>query len=104
MDTPPDAESVGLLVKVIGAASAVIVPSWAGWNWLDKRFARKHAVADSLQTLTNEQAVQRGHIAKLFDKLEEHSRRDEELAREIMGSMSANHAEILRELGHKADR
>jgi hypothetical protein len=104
MESPPDAESVGLLIKIIGAASAVIVPSWAGWNWLDKRFARKHAVTDSLQTVTNELAIQRGHIGKLFDKLEEHSHRDEEIFRALMKTMGDNHSELMRELGRKADR
>lgn len=100
----PDPEGFGLLAKMIAAASAIVVPSWLGWNWLDKRFARKHAVADSFQTMTNEIAIQRGHIGKLFDKLEEHSHRDEEIFRELMKTMGSNHSEVMRELGRKADR
>lgn len=48
--------------------------------------------------------LQRTYIAKIFDKLEEHSERDAALFREVMGKMSDNHSEILRELGRKVDR
>lgn len=99
----PDPESFGLLGKVLAAGAVVAAPITWLWTKLDKK-ADKHAVNNQIQDVKNEQAVQRSHIATLFEKLEQHSRRDEELARAIMGTMASNHAELLRELGDKADR
>lgn len=43
-------------------------------------------------------------IAKLYEKLEAHQRRDEEMFLEVTRTMGANHAEILKLLGEKEDR
>lgn len=99
----PDPESFGLLAKVITAGGVVATPIVWLWTKLDKK-ADKHTVNNQLQEVKNEAALQRGHIAKLFDKLEEHARRDEETHREMLKTMSDNHAELLREMGRKADR
>lgn len=102
-----EAEAYVLLGQVFGAGVAIGGPIVGIGVWLNKRFdkkADKHAVANSVQEMKNEQGIQRTHIGNLFEKLEEHSRRDEELAREVLGQMATNHAEVLRELGKKADR
>lgn len=88
---------------VAGVAVSGAAALWGGFKYLDARFekkADKSAVAD----MKTESERHRDYIAKLFDKLDQHSQRDEELAREIIGTMSSNHAELLRELGRKADR
>ena len=45
-----------------------------------------------------------GRINGLGAKLDEHSRREEDNFRDLLSKMSDNHAELLRELGRKADR
>ena len=45
-----------------------------------------------------------GRINGLGMKLDEHSRREEDNFRELLSKMGDNHAELLRELGRKADR
>lgn len=100
----PDPEGFSMLAKVAGALTIILVPAAGAWNWLDKRFARKHQVANDLQAITNEIALRRGDIKELFQNLEAHSRRDEALFRELMNKMGDNHSEIMRELGRKADR
>ena len=92
----PDPEGFGLLAKVIGAATAVVVPIGAAYKWIDSRFDKK---ADK-----EEVSKHRDYIAKLFDKLEDHSRRDETLFRELMEKLGDNHAEVMTKLGDKADR
>lgn len=102
-----DANSYILLGQIAVAGVAVGGPIAGILVWVHKKFdkkADKHAVANYMQEVKGEQAVQRTHIGKLFDKLEEHSRRDEELAREIIETISTNHAEVLRTLGNKEDR
>lgn len=99
----PDPEGFSLLAKVVAAGGAVATPIVWLWTKLDKK-ADKHAVNDSLQEIKSESALQRSHIGKLFDKLEEHARRDEETHREMLRTMSDNHSELLREMGRKADR
>lgn len=102
-----EAEAYVLLGQVVGAGVFVGTPLVGAMIWLNKRFdkkADKHAVANSVQEVKTEQGIQRVHIGNLFEKLEQHSRRDEELAREVLGQMASNHAEILRELGKKVDR
>jgi hypothetical protein len=64
----PDPESFSLLAKVITAGGVVATPIVWLWTKLDKK-ADKHAVATQLQTVTTELAVQRGHIAKIFDQM-----------------------------------
>lgn len=103
MDSP-DPEGFSLLAKLIAAASFILIPAAGAWNWLDKRFARKHQVANDMQAITSEIALRRGDIKELFQSLADHSRRDEQLFRELMTKMGDNHSEIMRELGRKADR
>lgn len=83
METDP-----GLWKQISGWLWALLLPIGA-WAW-KKQDA--------------EIGLHRGYFAKVFDKMEEHSRRDEELFRNVMEKMGDNHAEILRALGNKADR
>ena len=102
-----EAEAFVILGQVVGAAVVIGAPAFGIWKWLDHKFdgkADKAAMEDSIKEVKDEAGRHRDYIAKLFDKLEEHSRRDEELAREVLGTMSNNHVELLRELGKKADR
>lgn len=102
-----DAEAYALLGQVAGAGIAIGGPVVGVVIWLQKKFdkkADKQQVDKEVKEVKEEQSTQRSHIGKLFDKLEEHSRRDEELAREVLSTMASNHAEVLRELGRKVDR
>ena len=45
-----------------------------------------------------------GYIKDLYEKLEQHARRGEDNFRDLSQMMAENHAELLRELGRKADR
>lgn len=47
---------------------------------------------------------QRDNIAKLFDLLAEHAKRDEDMHRNIMATMAHNHTEVLMVMSNKADR
>jgi hypothetical protein len=82
----PDPEGFSLLAKVITAGGVVATPIVWLWTKLDKK-ADKHAVATQLQTVTTELAVQRGHIAKIFDKLAEAESRNEVRHRELLMHM-----------------
>ena len=99
----PDPEGMSLLAKVIAAGTAVAAP--IGWLWakLDKK-ADKEMVKEEIAEVKAETSRHRDHIARLFEKMEEHSRRDEEAHRTVLEKMSENHAEILRALSTKADR
>ena len=92
----PDPESFSLLAKVIAAGTAIAAP--IGWLYakLEKKADKKEVFA--------ELTLHRKYFTDVFEKMETHARRDEDLFREVMGTMSQHHAEILRELGHKADR
>ena len=93
--------------EVVAGGFAAVGAAWGFWKWLDGKFGKKadkHTVNNDVQAVRNEQLLQRGYFKDVFEKMETHARRDEELFREVMGSMSSNHAEILRELGRKADR
>ena len=99
----PDPESFGLLGKVVGAFAVVAAP--IGWLWtkLDKK-ADKHTVNNQLQEVKTEQGLHRQYFANVFEKMETHARRDEELFREVLTKIGDNHSEIMRELGRKEDR
>lgn len=84
METPPDPADVSMAIKVIGVLSAVIVPSWAGWNWLDRRFARKHQVANDLQVISNEIAVHRGYFKDVFQQMRDMEKLSEARHRELL--------------------
>ena len=92
----PDPEGFSLLAKFIGAATAVIVPVWGARTWLEKRLSTKAERA--------EYERQRDHIASLYEKLDQHARADEAHFTDMMQTMHANHAELLREMGRKVDR
>jgi hypothetical protein len=60
--------------------------------------------AKEFKAIKDEQFMQRGHIAKLFDKLEENSRRSEERHTELINRAHAGHVELLRAIHLKADK
>lgn len=91
---------LGQVVLAAGGVGAVLWPVVKAWN----KKADKHTVNNQFQEVKNEQHLHRTYFKDVFEKLESHQRRDEELAREVMGTMASNHAELLRELGRKADR
>ena len=67
----PDPDDIGLLGKLIGAMGVALTAlgTWA-WSHTHKRIDN---VGDKLEgkASADEVMVQRGHIAKLFDKVEE---------------------------------
>lgn len=93
-----------MLARVIATGAAIFGPVGGLWLWIDSRFAKKHSVANQLHVVTNELSIHRSYFKDLFEKLEQHARRDEESFRHIADKMSSNHAEVLRALGDKADR
>jgi hypothetical protein len=99
----PDPESFGLLGKLVTAGGVVAAPVIWLWTKLDKK-VDKHTLNNDLQRIEGEQGLHRQYFAKVFEKMDEHSRRDEELFREVMTKMGNNHAEVLTALGRKADR
>lgn len=80
----PDPEGFSLLAKLIAAASAIIFPSWAGWNWLDKTYARKQAVNNEIKDVKDELGVQRGHIGKIFEQMRDAEKIAEARHRELL--------------------
>lgn len=54
--------------------------------------------------LLSEQSVQRGHIGKLFDKLEEHGRRSEDRHNEVLGALREMTQSFHTSLNQKADK
>ena len=93
--------------EVIGYAVTAVGGVFGGWKWIDSKIGKKadkHTVNNDIQVVRNEQLLHRGYFKDVFEKLEDHQRRDEELAREVLTTMASNHAEVLRELGRKADR
>jgi hypothetical protein len=70
----PDPESMGLLGKVLAAATAVVVPVWGARTWIENRFSRKMDKSDFKDFMErfdkhceNDREVQ----AKLFDRVDE---------------------------------
>ena len=100
----PDPEGVSLLSRIIQSGAAILAPVGGLWLWIDSRFAKKHTVNNQLQEIKNEQGIHRGYFKDVFEKLEAHQRRDEEMFREVLGKMGDNHVELLKALGGKADR
>lgn len=71
---------VGGIVTTIGGA-------WSGFKYLDARLAKKadkHVVANQLQEVKGELAVQRGHIGKIFQQMTESERIAEARHRELL--------------------
>lgn len=99
----PDPESFGLLGKVAIALTAVAAP--IGWLWtkIEKK-ADKHTVNNQVGEVKAEQQLHREYFKSVFEKMEEHARRDHDTHTQLLTTMSNNHAELLRELGRKADR
>lgn len=66
----------------------------------------RHALDDEKQfeAVHEELQTQRGHIGKLFDKLEENGRRSEERHRELMERAHDGHRELLMALNSKVDK
>lgn len=79
----PDPEGMTLLAKVLGAAAAVAVPVWGFLKLWDKK-ADKHTVANQLQEVKGELAVQRGHIGKIFEQMTVSERIAEARHRELL--------------------
>jgi len=92
----PDPESFSLLQKVMGAAAAIVTPIYGVYKVVETKLDKK---ADK-----SEVDRHRDYFVKVFDKMEEHTKRDAEMFSEIKDMMHANHAELLREMGRKADR
>lgn len=92
----PDPEGMSLLAKVLAAAAAVLTPPWLFWKWLNDRLERKadkHSVANQFQVVTNELAMHKQTMGKLFDQIRENEQR-----------AADRHSELLREIAKKADR
>lgn len=81
--------------------------AWGFWKWLDTKLGKK-ADKSSMDIGFNdvklEQKLHREYFAKAFDKMEEHAQRDADMHNKLLTQMSEHHAELLRELGRKADR
>ena len=92
----PDPESVSLLTKVLGAATAIIAPVWGAYKVIETKLDKK---ADK-----SEVDRHRDYFVKIFEKMEEHQKSDTESFKELMTTMHQNHSELLREIGRKADR
>jgi hypothetical protein len=86
----------GLATAASGLAAYV-------WNDSRKKLDEK-ADKEDLAKADKEIDRQREHIAKIYEKLEEHARSDSAHFAEVLGTMHAHHAELLREMGRKADR
>lgn len=91
-----DGESLKMLAGVMAAGGAVIYPAWKAYDWLQGKFDKK---ADK-----EEVDRHRDYFVKVFEKLDEHARNDAEHFGELKDVIHRNQAEILRELGRKADR
>ncbi len=74
----------------------------AAVGWLGNKVWRghRHEVANMKDSISK----QGEWLAKLYEKLEAHQRRDEEMFLEVTKSMGDNHAELLKLLGGKEDR
>jgi hypothetical protein len=92
----PDPESFSLLAKVMGAAAVILTPVYGASKWLDGRFEKK---ADKAEVDRH-----RDYFIKVFEKLEDHQKSDNEHFDRITNLMHSQHAEILKELGRKEDR
>lgn len=70
----PDPDSMGLLGKVLAAATAVVVPIWGARTWIEKRFEKKmdkSEFRDFMQRFDDHVRNDREVQAKLFDKCDE---------------------------------
>lgn len=68
------------------------------WKSNEEKFKEVHArIKEVKDDSDSEQTIQRGHIAKIFDKLEENNRRSEDRHREILNALHEG-------LSRKADK
>ena len=70
----PDPDSMGLLGKVLAAATAVVVPIWGARTWIEKRFEKKmdkSEFKDFMERFDDHVKNDRDVQAKLFDKCDE---------------------------------
>lgn len=108
MNQPDDIGILGWLVEHLWAPTLALV----GVVWKQNQSAMSghaataaaaldsHAKDDDakFKAVHEEQNVQRGHIAKLFDKLEESGKRSEDRHREFMQALHDKHTEMLNAL------
>lgn len=100
-------EAFALLGQVAIAGVAIGAPITGIVVWIHKMLGKKadkHAVGNQVNEVKLEQGLHRTYFKDVFEKMEEHARRDEQLFREVMSTMHSNHSELLREIGKKADR
>ena len=91
--------------KWIATSAATAAAGLAAFVWKDtKQSIQQKADKEDVQRIEDEQSRHRDHLAKIYEKLEQHTRRDEDHFRELFTTIAANHSEILRELGKKVDR
>jgi hypothetical protein len=89
----PDPEGVSLLAKVLGAATAVVVPIWGARTWLDRKFekkADKHQVNNQFQEVKFDITQVKQTQAKIFDQMTASERIAEARHRELMMHMLGN--------------
>jgi hypothetical protein len=98
MSAAPDPESVSTFAKMIGAAAAIFGPIGVLWGYIDSRFAKKHTVNNQLHHVESEIAIHRGYFKDVFEKLEEHGRRDEDHFRSIELKSEERHRELMMHL------
>lgn len=92
----PDPEVLVLFAQIVGVGIAVGTPVWGVYSWIHGRLDKK---ADK-----DEVERHRDYFVKVFDKLEEHQKSDNAQFQKVLETMNHHHAEVLRELGNKADR
>ena len=99
----PDPEGFSLLSKVLAATTTIVVPLSTlyklGTSALDKK-----ADKSDLEDVKEEVAQRRRIDEKLFDELNRHAQRDEQLFREVIEKMGEHHSQLMERLGGKADR
>ena len=92
----PDPEGLSLAAKVIAAITAVVSPFVVGYSWINGRLDKK-ADKDEVDRHWD-------YFVKVFEKLDEHTQRDEDNFNELKNMIHGNHVELLREINMKADR
>lgn len=95
MDQPDPSLAQWLLDKSWVAMTALIGLVWKQNN--DRLNDHKRQSADDLKRLEAEMMLQRGNVAKIFDKLEQHSQRAEDRHHELLTALHSG-------LAAKADK
>lgn len=86
-----------MLTKVVLAGTAVVTPVWGFFKLWNKK-ADKHTVANQIQEVKNEISIHRGYFKDVFEKLEEHARRDEDHFSQIEKASEERHRELMMHL------